>query len=138
MTDYPIVIMPINDEDGGGWLGYAVDLYGCMSDGETPEQALTNTLEAIQDWMAEYRRLGRDIPAPGSAAKHHQAHIQNLFDQIDQFDDMDSRIENVSKSLAEMREELEHILSNERFESIVSPYHNQVALISTFKTKTLV
>ncbi|MGH1356548.1 MAG: type II toxin-antitoxin system HicB family antitoxin [Thalassovita sp.] len=35
-TDYPIVLVPLCEEDGGGFAAYVPDLPGCMSDGETP------------------------------------------------------------------------------------------------------
>jgi antitoxin HicB len=35
-----------------------------MSDGETPEEALANVRDAIEEWMAAARDLGHEIPAP--------------------------------------------------------------------------
>jgi predicted RNase H-like HicB family nuclease len=35
-----------------------------MSDGETPEEALTNVRDAIPAWIDEARALNRIIPAP--------------------------------------------------------------------------
>ena len=52
-TDYPIVIVPLSAENGGGWLGFAPDLPGCMSDGETRAEAGANATDAISEWLDE-------------------------------------------------------------------------------------
>jgi len=62
--DYPVTIEPLADEDGGGFLATAPDLPGCMSDGETPEEALANVRDAIAAWSHEARALGRPVPKP--------------------------------------------------------------------------
>jgi predicted RNase H-like HicB family nuclease len=61
---YPILIEPLSPEDGGGFLATAPDLPGCMSDGETPEEALRNVAQAIDEWVEHARSLGWDVPAP--------------------------------------------------------------------------
>ncbi len=61
---YPVVLEPLDEGDGGGFIARVPDLPGCMSDGETPEEALANVREAISDWLDEARDLGRSIPAP--------------------------------------------------------------------------
>ena len=38
--DYSFEIRPLSEEDGGGFLITFPDLPGCMSDGETPEEAI--------------------------------------------------------------------------------------------------
>ena len=37
---YPVIVSPLSEEDGGGFLATVPDLPGCMSDGETPEEAI--------------------------------------------------------------------------------------------------
>jgi len=44
---YAVVIEPLSAEDGGGFLARVTDLPGCMSDGETPAEALANVEDAI-------------------------------------------------------------------------------------------
>ena len=46
--NYTIVIEPASAEDGGGFLAFVPDLPGCMSDGETYEQAARNVAGAIE------------------------------------------------------------------------------------------
>lgn len=61
---YRIVIEPLSAEEGGGYFATVPDLPGCMSDGETPQEALANVEDAIASWIEEAREIGRDIPAP--------------------------------------------------------------------------
>ena len=63
-TDYPVVIKVLPPSDGGGFLAIVPDLPGCMSDGETREQAARNVGDAIVQWIDEARPLGRAVPAP--------------------------------------------------------------------------
>ena len=62
--DYPVFIEPLAAEEGGGFIATAPDLPGCMSDGETPEEALANVRDAIAAWIDEARALGRPVPQP--------------------------------------------------------------------------
>ncbi|RUU53817.1 type II toxin-antitoxin system HicB family antitoxin [Mesorhizobium sp. M2C.T.Ca.TU.002.02.1.1] len=67
MTDkleYPVVIAPLSTEDGGGFSAYVPDLPGCMSDGETPEEAIANVQDAIAAWIEAAHELGRSVPRP--------------------------------------------------------------------------
>lgn len=65
---YPIVVGPLADDDGGGWIAYAPDLLGCMSDGETREEAARNIEDAISVWLEDAQESGDEIPEPYSAA----------------------------------------------------------------------
>lgn len=66
--EYRFTIRPMTVEEGGGYLIEFPDLPGCMSDGETIEEALANGAEAKQDWIAAMREAGRPIPAPSAEA----------------------------------------------------------------------
>jgi antitoxin HicB len=61
---YTIVIEPLLAEDGGGFIATVPDLPGCMSDGETPQEALANVDDAIRTWIEAAQDLGHSIPAP--------------------------------------------------------------------------
>lgn len=61
---YRIEIVPLSKDDGGGYLASVPDLPGCMSDGETPEEALRNVQDAIESWIEAARELKMDIPPP--------------------------------------------------------------------------
>lgn len=65
---YPVLVEPLSPEDGGGFLATVPDLPGCMSDGETPEEAITSVQEAIEAWVEAARDLGHEIPKPSRRA----------------------------------------------------------------------
>lgn len=76
-TDYPLIVEPIPPADGGGWLATVPDLPGCMSDGDTPEDAVRNARDAILDWIDAAQRLGRGTKrrvASGSAGSSFEKH----------------------------------------------------------------
>ena len=62
---YPFEIRPLAEEEGGGWLITFPDLPGCMSDGETPEEAIANGEDALAAWINAARAAGREVPEPG-------------------------------------------------------------------------
>jgi antitoxin HicB len=62
--EYPVIIEPLSDEDGGGFAAIVPDLPGCMSDGDTPEEALANVRDAIASWIEAASDLGRPVPTP--------------------------------------------------------------------------
>lgn len=62
--DYTVVIHPNPPEQGGGFVALVPDLPGCMSDGETREEAARNASDAILAWIEEASRLGRAVPTP--------------------------------------------------------------------------
>ncbi len=62
--DYPIEIRPIPPEEGGGYLALFPDLPGCIADGETPEEAIRNALDAAESWLKTAREFGDPIPTP--------------------------------------------------------------------------
>jgi antitoxin HicB len=63
--DYPFELRPLAKDEGGGWLITFADLPGCMSDGETPEEAIASGKDAVIAWLEAAREAGREIPRPG-------------------------------------------------------------------------
>ncbi len=63
-TAYPLIVEPLSEEDGGGFVARAPDLPGCMSDGETPEEAVVNARDAILQWIEAAQDLGHAVPPP--------------------------------------------------------------------------
>ena len=59
-----IVIEPLSEEDGGGYLATVPELPGCMSDGEAWADALANVEDAIATWLHCARKHGDPIPEP--------------------------------------------------------------------------
>ncbi len=62
--EYSVRIERLADSDGGGYLATVPDLPGCMSDGETPEEALKNVQDAIASWIEAAKEWKQDIPKP--------------------------------------------------------------------------
>jgi antitoxin HicB len=65
---YPFTIRPLPAEDGGGFLIEYPDLPGCLSDGDTPEQAIVNGRDALRSYLLSCRKHDDPIPKPGSRA----------------------------------------------------------------------
>jgi predicted RNase H-like HicB family nuclease len=61
---HTLEIAPLADELGGGYLATIPDLPGCMSDGETPEEALHNVQDAIESWIEAAKEWKQEIPKP--------------------------------------------------------------------------
>jgi predicted RNase H-like HicB family nuclease len=62
--EYAVRIERLADIDGGGYLATVPDLPGCMSDGETPEEALKNVQEAIESWITAAKEWNEEVPKP--------------------------------------------------------------------------
>jgi predicted RNase H-like HicB family nuclease len=62
--EYAVRIERLAESDGGGYLAIVPDLPGCMSDGDTPEEALRNVQEAIESWIESAKEWKQDIPKP--------------------------------------------------------------------------
>jgi antitoxin HicB len=62
--DYRFEIRHLTEEEGGGFLITFPDLPGCMSDGETIEDAIENGRDAFRCWMHAHIEDGRPVPAP--------------------------------------------------------------------------
>jgi len=64
ILNYDIKLRKLTDEEGGGWLAQIPLLPGCMSDGDTPEEALANIEDAKKCWIETCLELGRPVPEP--------------------------------------------------------------------------
>lgn len=61
---YEVDIRPLAPEEGGGFQAVVPELPGCMSDGETPQEALENAYDAIACWIEAAHEMGRVVPPP--------------------------------------------------------------------------
>lgn len=68
--EYPIVVEPLPLEHGAGFIATVPDLPGCMSDGATPEEAVSNVQDAIVAWIEAARDLGHPVPKPSPLGFH--------------------------------------------------------------------
>lgn len=81
-TEYAIVVEPLAEEDGGGWLASVPALPGCFGDGETRAEALEDALSAIEEWKDAARAMGRDVPGPASLGQWRQRVPRSLHDKL--------------------------------------------------------
>jgi antitoxin HicB len=63
-TEYRVTIRPLTEQEGGGYLIEFPDLPGCMSDGETIEEAIANGEDAKRYWIAARKEARRPIGPP--------------------------------------------------------------------------
>ena len=59
---YPFTIRPLTREEGGGYLIEFPDVPGCISDGETPEEAILNGRDALRSALLTMKEVGRAVP----------------------------------------------------------------------------
>jgi antitoxin HicB len=68
LEDYPFTIRRLAGDEGEGYLIEFPDVPGCMSDGETPEEAVVNGRDALKCCLLTLKEFGDTIPAPGAFA----------------------------------------------------------------------
>jgi predicted RNase H-like HicB family nuclease len=61
MIDFEVVLIPAEE---GGYTVVAPALPGCISEGDTEEEALENIKDAIQGWLVVAKRHGLYVPDP--------------------------------------------------------------------------
>ncbi len=62
MTKYEIIIYW--SEEDKAFIAEVPELPGCMADGKTYREALTNAEVVIAEWIDTAKELGRPIPQP--------------------------------------------------------------------------
>jgi len=82
MEAYDIVVMPLSEEDGGGYAAFVPDLPGCMSDGESRAEAVINAEDAIREWLATQKERGLPIPKRGDRARKDLEEKQQMTAQM--------------------------------------------------------
>lgn len=66
---YSVKLSHLSEDDGGGWLAEVPELEGCISTGESPQEALVNVQDAIKCWLESAREHGKQIPPPTDHAE---------------------------------------------------------------------
>lgn len=104
--DYPVVVLRLSEEDGGGYLAYAPDLPGCMSDADTPEGALVSLKGAVSEWISEQSERGEAVPEPGDAARRASEWETKMLEAmqalIEYRQGADEKIAKLERKLAEL------------------------------------
>lgn len=65
--EYPFTISILSDGQGSGYLIEFPDLPGCVSDGDTLEEAIENGKDAVKCWIETAKIYGDPIPSPGDS-----------------------------------------------------------------------
>jgi len=78
ISEYPFIMRHLSKEEGGGYLIEFPDLPGCMSDGETIEEAIENGQEAIHAWVEAAKEMNRAIPRPGELESQSGKWVQRV------------------------------------------------------------
>lgn len=83
LDQYQFTVRPLSKEEGGGYLVEYPDIPGCMSDGETIEDAIANGREALRDSLAVLRESDRKLPKPSiDAAQWRQRLPRTLYSKL--------------------------------------------------------
>ncbi len=78
LNHYPFEIRPLTEEEGRGFLISFPDFGECISDGDTPEQAIRNGMDALNETIAALKDMGLPIPEPGSGGSYSGKFIQRV------------------------------------------------------------
>lgn len=62
MSKYEIIIFWSHDDNA--YIAEVPELAGCMADGPTASEAVTNVERVVQEWIETATELGRPIPEP--------------------------------------------------------------------------
>lgn len=68
IESYSFTIRPLSEDDGGGYMIEYPDLPGCVSDGDTPEEAIRNGRDAVKAYLLDCQKHGDPIPKPTTAS----------------------------------------------------------------------
>ena len=133
---YLIVVSPLSEEDGGGFVARVPDLPGCFGDGESQSEALGDAQKAIVEWIDEYSKMGRDIPQPGSMAN--EARLQReseiklitdlrnrLRENEKDFESLDLRIDAIESDIQHLLDVIDNEEAWERFQIITKTTKSQ-------------
>ena len=83
LDQYQFTVRPLSKGEGGGYLVEYADIPGCMSDGETIEEAISNGREALRDCIEVFRESDRKIPKPSiEAAQWRQRLPRTLYSKL--------------------------------------------------------
>jgi antitoxin HicB len=67
LDEYPFLLRQLTREEGGGFIIEFPDLPGCMSDGDTIEEAIANGRDAALCWIETAKEAGLAIPVPNDS-----------------------------------------------------------------------
>lgn len=101
--EYAIVVQPLTEEDGGGYVARIPDLAGCMGDGETPEAAISDVQNAAKEWLATAKNRGMEIPTQGAAARNFASYVEGLETSLETAMNVVQSYESIEVELDQLR-----------------------------------
>jgi predicted RNase H-like HicB family nuclease len=108
---YAVVVIPSEEDEGGGFVAYVPDLPGCMSDGDTAEEATSNVYDAIEEWICEATDSGQIVPEPGSVAareKRSRSVVQEVIErQQELIEAQDALVDEIERRAARLEQALQ-------------------------------
>src|SRR3981189_3508176 len=81
-TEYAILVEPLADADGGGWLAAVPAFPGCPGAGEHRGAGVGGVQNAIVEWEDAARQLGRDVPGPAALGQWRQRAPRSLHEKL--------------------------------------------------------
>ena len=66
LSQYPLEVRHLSEEEGGGYLVSFPDFAECISDGDTIEEAIRNGMDALRETVAALESMGLPVPEPES------------------------------------------------------------------------
>lgn len=85
LSQYPFNIRRLSKDEGGGFLISFPDFSDCISDGETPEEAIHNGMDALRETIAALEEFGFPVPDPNKTDQHKQYQLllpQKLYTEL--------------------------------------------------------
>jgi len=64
LDHYQFTVRPLSEAEGCGYLVEYPEIPGCMSDGETIDEAIRNGRQALLDCLAVLKESGLKLPKP--------------------------------------------------------------------------
>ena len=131
---YEIVVSPLSEEEGGGFVAQMPDLPGLLADGETAAEAAEDAQKAALEWLDAYEKMGREIPAPGSAMQMALAKRKKEMDLLvklrdalrerdEDFSALSDRLDTIEQDVQFLIEMVEGARASERFTVLTKEVH---------------
>ena len=93
---FPFIVKPLSKDDGGGYLIEYPDLPGCISDGNSIEEAIKNGQDAISCWLEDAKANNEPIPVPGNFENFSGKFVQRVPKSVHQQLSTGAKRENIS------------------------------------------
>jgi len=116
-SKYIIVVAPLSEEDGGGFIAKIPDLPGCMGDGDTRESAVKDAMNAMVEWIDAYQKMGRTVPEPGDALKVVEARRAKeaalLNDILNRLQNNEAKLDGIDERLDDLKADIQFLMDQE-------------------------